>query len=338
MEVCVIQSYQHFTTDGIPRAGLELEKNFRLGCDPEVLNAFIETFKFPIEIGLLEVRVFAENPHYAYAATRYDDPHTTPGAATAFVRYFTIKSQLFQLALWMVKDNSCNTSAAFLAIRENSGQLQYIGDRTNVIYFNTECRFAGVHFKDAELKRAIEFFHHFDRVIPKVEQKVADTQRSALTHDSRIGRSLFFVQAGRAQNEIGLKSAFYSMAFESLFSTDMTGVNHRVAERTALFITDPGQTRRDVYRDVHDLYNFRSAVVHGSPIKGKDLEKLLGLVKRCDEHLRATFTKIIEDTTLAALFSKHDPDAVREHFFERLFPLAGPAAPPTGEAPVAPTG
>jgi hypothetical protein len=318
----VIQSYQHFTTDGIPESGLELEENFRLGYDPEVLRAFIETFKFKIQIGLFEVRVLTENRNYAYALTRYQDSDTTPEVGTAFVRSFTIRSQLFQLALWMVKDNSCNTSAAFLAIREKGGQLQYISDRTNVIYFNTECRFAETHFTEAELKRAIEFFHHFDRVIPKVVQNVADTQRSALTHDSRIGRSLFFVQAGRAQNEIGLKSAFYSMAFESLFSTDTTGVNHRVAERAALFITDPGgQKRRDVYRDVHDLYNFRSLVVHGSPIKGKDLEKLLGLVKRCDEHLRETFTKITEDTTLAALFSKHDPDAVREHFFERLFPL-----------------
>lgn len=318
----MIQSYQHFTTDGLPKSGLEVEENFRLGGDPEVLHAFIEAFKFQAQIGLFEARALAENRHYAYAATRYKDPDTTPEVATAFVRSFTIQSQLLQLALWMVKDNSCNTSAAFLAIREKGGQLQYISDRTNVIYFNAECRFAEAHFTESELKRAIEFFHHFDRVIPKVEQNVAETQRSALSHGSRIGRSLFFVQAGRGQNEIGLKSAFYSMAFESLFSTDLTGVNHRVAERAALFIADSGgQKRRDVYRDVHDLYNFRSLVVHGSPVKGKDLQKLLGLVKRCDEHLRATFTKIIEDTTLAELFSKHDPDAIRDHFFERLFPL-----------------
>lgn len=321
MEVCVIQSLRHFTTEGIPKDGLEIEQNFRLGCDSEVLGALIETYKYPIEIGLLEVQAFAECPNYAYALTRYRDEEATFGSAMAFVRFFTIKSQLFLLGLWMVKDNSCNAGAAFLCVKENSGQLQYIADRMNIVYFNTECRFVDTQFTDAELKRAIEFFHHFDRVIPKVEQKVADTQRTALTHESRIGRALYFVQAARTQNEIGLKAAFYSMAFEALLSTDTTGVNHRIAERTALFITEPGQGRRDVYRDVHDLYNFRSTVVHGSPIKGKDLEKLLELVKRCDSHLRTAFIKIIEDAALADLFAKHSPDAVRDHFFERLFPV-----------------
>jgi hypothetical protein len=340
MEICIIQSFQHLTTDGIPKPGLEIENNFRLGRDLEVLAAFIETYKFEIEIGRLEVRTFAENPHYAYALTRYQAAATTADSATTFIRWFTIKSQLFQLALWMVKDNSCNTSAAFLCVKESRGQLQYVSDRTNVVYFDTECRFRGVHFTQAELGRAIEFFHHFDRVIPKVKQKVNDTQRAALTHQSRIGRALYFAQAARGQNEIGLKAAFYSMAFESLFSTDTTGVNHRIAERSALFIGEPGQNRRDVYKDVHDLYNFRSTVVHGSPIKGQDLGKLLGLVKRCDQHLRVTITKIIEDADLATMFSKNDPDGIRAHFFQRLFPIemSGAAPPPTETPPPASAG
>ena len=142
---------------------------------------------------------------------------------------------------------------------------------------------------------------------------------TGVTDKSRVSRAIFLLQAARNAGDVGLKSAFYCICFEALYSTAVTEVNHRVSERVASFLGTKGEERRAIYKDVHDLYNVRSPVLHGSAIKGGKLPAFLDLLRRCDDHLRRCFRRILDEPSMLDLFTKGDDARITTHFLDQLF-------------------
>ncbi len=229
----------------------------------------------------------------------------------AFLHIFIVKVQLLVLGLWMVKDNSVNPLRAYLCLDDQTGP-HFLSEGFTTFFFTAHCDINTTHFTLEEFERSVAFYRQFDTVIPKAPQN--ENRLSGLTHDSRLARTLYFLQAARNTNDLLVKIAFYCMCLESLFSTDREGITYRVAERTALFIGSDGAERRRVLEDVTKLYGTRSKVVHGDLVRRSHLPELIDRVKRGDGYLRACLTKILGAPAMLELFSKKPNEAIIEHF------------------------
>lgn len=315
MELIVLQPFTHLTTDPLPLTGLVVDKLFRIGNDKDTVRAFAEE-RFAEAAGTLDTFQLANNHVYAYVANKSTADAIKEVDALAFLHAFMVKTQLFMLALWMIKDNSANAYEGYLRLDDIHGP-HYLSERFSNWFFMADCEQREVHFTAAELDTALAFYAQFDTVIPKVPNN--EKRISGLIHDSRVARTLYFLQAARTTGDLLVKIAFYCMCLESLFSTDKEGINYRVAERTALFIGSEGPERRKILEDVTKLYGTRSKVVHGNLVKENQLSDLFERVKQGDAYLRACLAKILGDPAMLELFSEKPNEGIIEYFRARVF-------------------
>jgi hypothetical protein len=281
-EVTIQQPLLYLTLDALPTTGYLIEDNFRVGNHAATAHAFAA--EYADAAGSLDKFQLANNPTYAYLANRYAAGTMNQENGLAFLHAFIVKVQLLLLGLWMVKDNSANAWTAYFRLDDDAGP-HFLSEGYMTFFFTADCELRAGHFNAEEFERAVAFYRQFDGVIPKLPY----TQKriSGLTHDSRLARTLYFLQAGRNTSDLLIKIAFYCMCLESLFSTDKEGITYRIAERTALFIGSNGLERRKIFEDVAKLYGTRSKVVHGDLVKHRQLPDLIERVKRGDGYLRS---------------------------------------------------
>lgn len=311
----MIQPITHLKiVEPLPVKGGAIDEFFRIGNHAETAGAFADKFKD--SAGTLNTFQIANNYVYAYSANRYAKGEINETDGAALMHSFMVKTQLLMLALWMVKDNSANAYEAYLRLDDDTGP-HFIGERFSNWFFMADCELRVIAFTRAEFEAALGFYEQFDRIIPKLPH---DEKRvSGLIHDSRVVRTLYFVQAARATADLLVKIAFYCMCLESLFSTDKEGITYRVAERNAFFIGNHGPERRAIFDDVSRLYNTRSKVVHGDLVKKAQLPDLFERVKRGDDYLRRCLTKILGDPAMLELFSSKANEDIIEHFKAQVF-------------------
>jgi hypothetical protein len=65
-------------------------------------------------------------------------------------------------------------------------------------------------------------------------------------------------------------------------------------------------------------YGFRSKVVHGSPVRENDLEKVAETSEFCDSSLRTIIFRIMTDETTRLVFEK-EHQSFDEHMLNMIF-------------------
>jgi Apea-like HEPN len=315
----ILQSLEYISFEGVLNGGDDIDDYLRLGTNNAISKELIHK-RFVRAISPFEGEEIANRPSFLFNLSRLPEKKCTELVGRGYTRNFLARSQIFLLALWLIRDNSGNSGTAFFCVHDDDGEEHCMSERHSAYYFTSECTLAAATFTRPELDQAIVFVKQLDGIIPKVFRALEAGRPTGLLHASRITRCLYFLQAARSADDPAVKSVFYCICFESLFSTDTSGVSHRVAERAAVFLGTNGTERRATYKDIHDLYGYRSTVVHGHPLKEKEEGKLRALVVLGDCYLRSTILKILGNDSLLALFEQNNVDEVREYFLDELFP------------------
>jgi hypothetical protein len=315
----MLQSLEYLTFEGVSEGELALDDMLRLGTNHAISSELLAK-RFKDLVSKIEREEITGKPCFFFNLSRMPERKCEESLGRAITRNFLVRSQLFLLSLWLVRDNSGNSGTAFFCVNDDDGDVHYLAERHSAYYFTADSNLVMSTFSRPELGHAIAFLKQLDTVVPKVRRPLDAGRPTGLLHASRLARCLYFAQAARGADDPAVKAVFYSICFESLFSSDTSGVSHRVAERVATFIGTTGQERQQLYKDVHDLYGYRSTVAHGSQLREKEDTKLRPLNVLGDAHLRRCILKILETPELLAMFSKNDPDEVRRYFLEQLFP------------------
>jgi hypothetical protein len=135
---------------------------------------------------------------------------------------------------------------------------------------------------------------------------------------SRFDRFLSFITSSRKAAYPPLKIAQLCSALESLFSTSISELTHRLSERVAHFLGGSAGAMENRYQFMKKAYGIRSQVTHGSHIKQADIEASLaiseGLLNICQE---IVFMVLREPEKQAVVYGSNE--AIEDYFRKQLF-------------------
>jgi hypothetical protein len=134
----------------------------------------------------------------------------------------------------------------------------------------------------------------FAREILKLEKRIKEPSGQRLTRSFQ-----FFKDACRL--EIPHRFASFMIVLESLFGTTSREITFQLSSRVAWFLNpeDPIE-RREVFKNIKDLYDIRSKIVHGDIYSISKVEECTNEIENL---LREIFQKILASDNLFGLFT-----------------------------------
>ena len=132
---------------------------------------------------------------------------------------------------------------------------------------------------------------------------------------SRIGRALLFVKQAREARNLAYKITNYCAALETLFTTESAELSHKLAERTAYFISSAPE-RLTIYKVLKKAYSIRSKLTHGSSLEQKSILEIPDISIATDKIIRRVFEKVIFDDKILELFDSRNSKI--DEYFENL--------------------
>jgi len=329
VDLIVIQAITELRLEGQPPEGIQLDDDCIIRPLDERIRFLSQNIFHPF-IGLIHhesiINASAANFLEQVSETPVDDE-----ASKGFLLRTMTWTQLFLLSLWLIKDNSGNVGDGHLLLAEvGKGVHGFWSQRPGVLNFTADCHRLPSTFSKAEIDEAVALFARLKAVLPQGPYNLDEPRPSGLVFDSRVVRTVYFAQAARASADVAVKVAFQCLCFESLFASSSDSISHRVSERTAALIGLDGPDKRSVYTGMRKLYNARSTVVHGDPIKVSALPALRERAKQADSYLRRAIRKLLEMEELLTLFSSRKHEAIDAYFLMQIFPGNAPTPPAAG--------
>lgn len=211
--------------------------------------------------------------------------------------------------LWYLRDNAVCTEMGYL-VWNQPGRGPVV-DRN---FFGSPRTTSGGDTSDVTFTK-----DEIRRVRLKVTNEVDvrwERQPHAL-HAPRAIRADYFVQAARAESDLGQKVAFFATAFEALLTGDPSELAHRLAERAAWLLEPTPEQRRTLYRELKFVYSIRSKVVHGAR-GGQRVDDLKRAALLCDSVARRLLNLVSDRPELKAIFHS-DSDKVEEFAASLIF-------------------
>ena len=314
-----IQGIEEVELAGLTNEGLELNEHCTIFPINDQVRQVAKTMFLPI-VGRVQHQTIVTAGAANMIAQTNEGAVEDDSAKRSLLAVMTW-TQLFLFSLWLVKDNSGNaTDGHALLVEDSTDNVRMFSQRPGVLNFTAESRRVATSYSAEEVRVAIQHFHRLQEIMPRGEWHFDEPRPSGLVFGSRIVRSMYFAQAARSSADVAVKILFYCLAFESLFASSSDSISHRVSERAASIIDTSGEERRKIYRDVRQLYSTRSQVVHGNPLRARDLPALREQSKQGDDHLRQNIRRIIGAADLFQLFSGGGGTPVDELFLKQLFP------------------
>jgi len=246
-------------------------------------------------------------------------PSMEPAWAHGMTRTQVNQSLLLLQSLWLVKDNSTNAGRVYFAARRMLDGDKWTHDTPPYWFFTADCELRETSFNEAELDEAIALYRSFSENSRNAPYNAYGIGPSASAVESRIGRALLTVRSARAVDDPGLKVAFYCVAFEAILSTSKDAVAHQIAERTAVMVGTAAD-KHAIYRDMKNLYDKRSKVLHGSRLDQADLKAVQERLTRCDNYLRRMLRRLLAEDDLKGLFTRGKSEEIDKYFLDRLLP------------------
>jgi hypothetical protein len=276
---------------------------FELSQSREVIAGNFNDKSFVEQIGKLATQEF-NFPFFWNSHLTADD---TDISHQSFLSETYIESlNLFVMFLWFIKDNSVNTS----------NLLTYLPSRTytftkfkNNLYSNATGKYEMTSFSYDELMETSKIFDIYTKYSTGeyIERQSLNNidpgafNFKAYNKNNRIERVINFLIIARTKSFLPLRIAFYMTVFESLFTTDFSELSHKIAERTALYVSGSPEVKMKNYNVVKRAYDVRSKYFHGQVLaKNKDdINNLIQLSTDIDSLLRTILKKVlIEDSEL----------------------------------------
>jgi hypothetical protein len=180
------------------------------------------------------------------------------------------------------------------------------------IFSTSRGEFLTTEFSREELRKARHLFREFSGGT-KLKFQIAIDEGL-----SRFERAFYFMQAARASSDLGVKIANYCICFETLFSTDIQELSHKLGERIACFLEKDVAKRLSLFQTIKKAYAVRSKIVHGSKGSSKAAASIKESSVSCDGIVRRILLQIIENPSIQKYFLGAVSDKELEEHFVRL--------------------
>ncbi len=217
--------------------------------------------------------------------------------------------------LWFIRDNAVVCEAAFCKMTNLSSVAW-----TRNSLFSSAYDSSGLPFKPISLD--INDLHTWDKKSSEIQTYLHRSKSTSFdsftsTNFSRVARCMRFVRAATKEQHPAVKLSHYCSALESLFSTDNSGLSHKLSERVAVFLRDYGYNPVEVFDHFKVFYDIRSSVTHGSSIRPNKEKLLSSHSQQCDTYLRVILGILLDDKNLRQVFDGK-PENFERHFKLKL--------------------
>ena len=214
---------------------------------------------------------------------------------------------------WLHKDNCIVSDTAFL-IDSASPTAQASSLRLEYKHTLATGELDTIYYCEDDLNKLTSIHH-------KVETYLYDKDSLSIRfmlekNFSRIGRALLFVKQGRESRNIAYKLSHYCSALETIFTTDNMEISHKLAERTAFFLSDR-LSKPNVFSIIKKAYTVRSKLTHGASLDSKQINTIFDISSETDSILRESFIKILNDKVLIDLFDSNN-QKIDKYFLELI--------------------
>lgn len=321
MKVLFIVALLNVKLPGNFGRGLRLSDTHFLTNDPAVVSPLL-TEHFERLAGILEANAIRKAPAVIYGITEHDAAAFKDHEARRFLNEQLVLTQLFLMALWLVKDNAANVELGFLEHPHRDLSFSSVSSNSRAIRFSDASGgFPLCEFAEVEVKAARDIYVNlFDKNTVHVD--LGEGGRTVPSDSSRLERVLYFAQGARGSSDLGVKIAAYVTCFESLFCTDSSELAHKLAERVAFFCGDTAGKRFDVFRTAKTAYTIRSKTVHGDRLSAKLSAQAKAVALECDTLLRTALDKILGSREMHELFVGA-PERLEEYLTGLVFGAEG---------------
>lgn len=138
----------------------------------------------------------------------------------------------------------------------------------------------------------------------------------ALPRPSSLWTAIHMMLLGLRESRWELRYLSQWIAVEALFGPEQTNeTTFRLSQRIALFLGGDEAGCKQIFSLAKEAYKWRSKVVHGGRLEKLTNEKSLKFSDWTEQHIRASFQKILLDPNLIATFSNAK---ARDNFLDHL--------------------
>lgn len=218
---------------------------------------------------------------------------------------------------WLIKDHIMECDAAFLYINRNSQDAYWSNNHLAIRpTFADGTPHKSITMSVDELQTWAEKNEYIESYL---HQKRSSSLEFMMQKGfSRTGRAVQFITAARHARDLAFKIAHYCSALETLFTTDINELAHKLSERVAFFLGNHGYRKSVVFRDIKSAYAVRSKLSHGDVLKPKQVEELPKISQTIDNYLREIMNILFYDKDLLSIFDSHNQQ-IEEYFLELIF-------------------
>jgi hypothetical protein len=291
----------------------ELLYGVNITNDSSVKDRFL-TDEFRRAAGLIEATTLAGETNLVFGEFDISEMKGMP--PEPFLLVILLWIDLLLRNAWLVKDHTMECDAIFLRVHTDSGTSW----TRNFLSMRPSSADGTIGVR---LDMSLSDMETWARTSDSVETYLHDTDSSSLQFmlaktSPRSGRAVQYVDAARKTASLPFKIAQYCSAIETLFTTESTELSHKLSERVAFFLGEPGYDRWAVFSTIKNAYNIRSKLVHGDTLKTKQIEELSALGLQCDNYLRFILNCIFDSVELKKVFDS-DPRAIEGYFSHLIF-------------------
>jgi hypothetical protein len=219
----------------------------------------------------------------------------------------------FLQSMWLVKDNNVNCELAFLEFPYGTRESSVSSNFLSNLFTKASGEIETTMFTANEIQRAVKLH---EAVYTFISDKARNLKHFLQKGNPRIARAFHFLEATRAERNLGTKIADYCTCYEALFSTESTELSHKLAERISSFLALSPDEKMKTYREIKVAYNIRSKVVHGDNLTNNQIENLVAISQGCDHYLRLILSSIVGSEKLKEIFEQKNDSL--EDYFARL--------------------
>lgn len=304
--------------DRVTNKGIKIFPGARISNGSKVISETMDTRLMYETLGFHSTNEFKDTVYFYLDGEMKDikmkEEMDRVGAEYTFL--FLRQAQSFVHNLWEVKDNNVYVRDGFLLAYENQMEdgFTFKASLSEIFTYSTGER-KGSRFSENELATAIRNFEPPTKENYDEESMGGKFPRSQHLFKSegstRIKRADYFTIGARNSSILPMKIMSYCTALECLFTTGKSEVNHKMAERVACLLGTSAESKKRLFQVVKDAYNYRSSLVHGQALKGKD-DDLVSISQGLDDILRQLLVNEHE------IFFKNDKE-MDEFFINLLF-------------------
>lgn len=303
MQVRFICGLSNFKTDFLEQGDTGLANCVLTQGDKAVIEHFINMPSFLAWAGRGNIAKILESVYIYKILDDVPDDYKESHIAHQVTEYLST----FLNFLWLVKDHSCNIQPFFIYITEQNRSTSLI---TDGIATDSRGDTIDVTFSKSDLEDALKFIDiatdlfsghktlSDDKIYSVAPEEGGTFKGSAnliqYNDRNRIERAFKFLTLARQTLFMPFKISLYINVYECLFTSDNIEVNHKIAERCALFMGGSKDEKLSNFKLIKHCYTIRSNYFHGEQLpKGyKDYEKLQDYSYKIDCLTRDLFKKI----------------------------------------------